>query len=208
MDPVSSVIGSKTNGPLIAAVARLWIRPTDAVVDVTYGRGKWWVDYRHPGPFTAHDIRTDGVDFRALPEADRSVDVVTMDPPYTAIGGRNTSTVGDFNDRYGLVDAPRTPDELRDMIAAGIKEAARVLRPGGRLLIKTADYISGGKYQPGLHHVTGVAADAGLELVDLFIHNSGFGPQPKQNLDGTPRRQVHSRRAHSYLVVFRAPKRP
>ena len=43
-------------------------------------------------------------------------------------------------------------------------------------------------------------------FADLFIHHSGMGPQPKTNLDGTPRRQVHSRRAHSYLVVFQKPK--
>lgn len=201
---VPSVLAVRTNGPLMAAVAKLWIRPGDTVVDVTYGRGMFWTHYGHPGPFITHDLAIDGVDFSHLPELDHSVDVVVLDPPYTAIGGRATSTLPDFNDRYGLIAAPANPDELRQLIAAGIKEAARILSPGGRLLIKCADYISSGKYQTGLQHVLNTGVDAGLEIVDIFIHHSGTGPQPTKNLDGTLRRQVHSRRAHSYLVVFKA----
>ncbi len=34
---------------------------------------------------------------------------------------------------------------------------------------------------------------------------TGTGPQPLTNRDGTPRRQVHSRRAHSFLCVFERP---
>lgn len=185
-------------------VASLWIRPNDVLMDATFGRGLFWTHYHHPGPFIKHDLHTvDGVDFRQLPEPDGSVDCVAYDPPYTSIGGRATTTLPDFNDRYGLLDAPRNPEDLRDLIAAGVKECARVLVPGGRLVAKTADYISSGKYQCGLKHLFDSGADADLDIVDLFIHHSGMGPQPKTNLDGTPRRQVHSRRCHSYCVVFR-----
>jgi len=112
----------------------------------------------------------------------------------------------DLNDRYGLATAPRTPEELRQLIADGIKECTRVLAPNGRLLVKTADYISSGRYQAGLLHVMVAGINAGLEIADLFIHHSGMGPQPSRNLDGTPRRQVHSRRAHSYLLVLQKPR--
>lgn len=89
----SVVIG--TNADLIAEFARLCIRPDDVVMDVTYGRGKCWKKYQHPGPFITHDLNTDGVDFRHPPEADHSVDVVVADPPHGAQGGRTTSTVPD-----------------------------------------------------------------------------------------------------------------
>lgn len=199
--PVPSVIATRRNGPLIASVAKLWIRPTDTVLDVTYGRGLFWTNYEHPGPFKTHDLALDGVDFRQLPEPDGSVNVVVLDPPYPSVGGR--STLANFDRRHGLIEAPRAPEDLRQLIADGIKEGARVLVRGGRLLVKAADYISSGRYQSGLQHVLNSGVDTDLEIVDLFIHHSGMLPQPKQNPDGTRRRQVHSRRAHSYLVVFK-----
>lgn len=192
---VESVVRSQFNGPLIRAAATLWIKPDDVVVDVTYGRGKFWTDYRPVGLIT-HDLGADGVDFRHLPEADSSVDVVVFDPPYIAQGGRDTSTLPDFLDRYGLVDVPATSGELLDLIAAGIVEAARVLAPQGRLLVKCMDYITGGELILGRHHVVTTALAAGLTQVDEFIHVSGTGPQP------AGRRQLHSRRAHTFLCVF------
>lgn len=204
---IKSVLAARRNGELIATVAQLWIRPTDLVVDVTYGRGKFWTVYR-PENLVAHDLYTvDGVDFRELPEADGSVDVVVFDPPYTSPGGRKTSTVPDFNSRYGLVDVPATPEATKALIADGIDEAARVLRVGGRLLVKTMDYVSSGQLVLGRHHVVTTALACGLRQVDEFVHFSGTGPQPTKNRDGSPRRQVHSRRAHSFLCVFEAPAR-
>lgn len=195
---VESVVKTQRNGPLIAAAATLWIDPDDSVLDVTYGRGKFWSDYR-PADLRTHDIAIDGVDFRALPEADASIDVVVFDPPYIAQGGRDSSTQPDFLDRYGLYEVPRTHDELRELIAAGIGEAVRVLVPKGRLLVKCMDYINGGRYRQGRHEVVEAAQEAGLVQVDEFVHYSGSGPQPKRL------RQVHSRRVHSFLCVFRKP---
>jgi hypothetical protein len=206
VNKVQSVVVSKRNGPLLAEVARLWLNPADLVLDVTYGRGLFWTDYR-PARLIAHDLYTvDGIDFRRLPEGDSSIDVVVFDPPYVSPGGRATSTIHEFNDRYGIDLVPRTVKETQELIAAGMKEATRVLVPGGRLLVKCADYISSGRFVQGRHHVVSTARTLGLEQVDEFVHHSGSGPQPKKNRDGTPRRQVHSRRAHSYLCVFQAPR--
>jgi len=193
---VQSVVRARTNGPLIAAAATLWIQPDDLVVDATYGRGNFWTRYR-PERLVTHDIALDGVDLRHLPEADQTVDVVVLDPPYIAQGGRDTSTVPEFLDRYGLDDGPKTPAAIEALVAAGISEAGRVLKPGGRLMVKCMDYISGGKFIGGRHHVVTTALASGFDQVDEFIHVSGLGPQPPG------RRQVHSRRAHSFLCVFR-----
>lgn len=194
---VTSVVRSRYNGPLIAAAADLWIEPDDLVVDVTYGKGNFWTIYR-PLNLVAHDLFVgDGVDFRALPEADGSVDVVAFDPPYIAQGGRDTSTTPDFLDRFGLRDVPKTVGELETYIADGLTEAARVLRGGGRLLVKCMDYVNGGRLVLGRHHVVTTCLALDLEQVDEFIHLSGLGPQP------AGRRQLHSRREHSFLCVFR-----
>lgn len=196
-DVVESVVRSKTNGALMAAVAQLWIKPDDVVADVTYGEGLFWTRYR-PEHLIAHDKYTlDGVDFCRLPEETASVDVVVFDPPYVSKGGRDTSGIPEMDSRYGLQGAPRTPALLVDLIAKGMTEADRVLRPGGCLLVKTMDYVSSGRMVWGRRSVVTVATDLlGMEQVDEFVHHSGTGPQPKG------RRQVHSRRAHSFLVVF------
>lgn len=183
------------NAALIADVAKLYIGPDDVVLDPTYGRGNWWKTFT-PARLITHDIRQDGVDFRALPEADDTIDVVAFDPPYVCTGGRDTSTIADFNDRFGLHETPRTPDALADMIATGIKEAARVLRMRGHLLVKCKDYVWSGKFFAGTHFVTCAALDCGLELVDRFEHIGRPGPQPPRD------RQVHARRNLSTLLVF------
>lgn len=205
---VQSVVKCATNGPLLAAVAQLWIKPTDLVVDMTYGRGFFWTHYR-PARLVAHDRIIDGVDFRHLPEADASVDVAVFDPPYISMGGRETSNVrGDeFMTRFGLEDAPKSPAELAELIAQGIKEGARILAPKGRLMVKCMDYVSSGGLFLGRHHVVTTALALGLRQADEFVHHSGTGPQPTVNLDGSPRKQHHARRAHSYLCVFEAPRR-
>lgn len=199
MTTVESVVCARQNGVLIAQAATLWIYSDDLVVDVTYGRGKFWTKYR-PENLVAHDLyKGDGVDFRQLPEDDESVDVLVFDPPYMAQGGRATSTVPDMLDRYGLVEVPKSVVESQQLIADGIKEASRALAKSGRLFVKTMDYITGGAYVKGRHHVVQVATDLGLEQVDEFVHHKGLGPQPGG------RAQLHSRRAHSFLCIFQKP---
>lgn len=194
---VQSVVQTHTNGPLLATAAVLYIRQSDEVLDMTFGRGAFWTDYV-PTNLTSHDIRTDGVDFRALPEPDDTFDVVVFDPPYVAQGGRDTSTTPDFLDRYGLTDAPVTPDDMMAMIGDGINEAVRVVRPGGFVIIKCMQYVSGGTFHNVPHKVVNwMTEHKAIKQVDEFIHYSGTGPQPEG------RRQLTSRRAHSNLLVFR-----
>ena len=183
-----------TNAALIADVAALYFLDTDLVLDPTYGRGKWWTIY-HPRTLIAHDLNTlDGVDFRDLPEATDAVDVVAFDPPYVSMGGRETSTLGDMTDRYGMLDAPRTPLDLRAYIRDGLAECARV---ASRLVIvKCQDYISSGRYQPATHWLLEDAGKLGLELIDRFEHITRPRPQP------SGRRQVHARRNLSTLFVL------
>lgn len=213
---VQSVVRSRENGPLLATVAQLWMAPDDLVLDATYGRGAFWTLYR-PARLIAHDLELDGVDCRALPEGDGTVDVVVFDPPYIPQGGRETSTLasrgrhragdgntrasGGFLERYGLVDGPRSVAELDALFSGGMAEAHRVLRPGGRLLVKCMDYVNSGRYVQGRHKVVLGAGALGFRQVDEFVHYSGLGPQPVVD------EQQHSRRAHSFLCVFQVPAR-
>ena len=195
--PVLSVVVGD-NCDLMVKVARLWIPPTDTVLDTTYGRGAFWTVYR-----PRHLIVSEH-DFTALPYGDEFADVVVYDPPYTSTGGNDTSTIEDFNQRYGLGDI-KGVNNLFAYNKLGMAECARV--SAGLLMVKCADFVESGHRHWGHQVITDTARELGLRQVDEFILVSGTGPQPKKNLDGSRRRQVHSRRAHSFLCVFRKPRR-
>lgn len=76
----------RNNAELIRDIAELgYIKKDDYTLDPTYGRGKWW-DLWRPDNLVIHDLYTvDGVDFRELPEADGTFDVVAYDPPYVCM---------------------------------------------------------------------------------------------------------------------------
>ena len=196
-----------TNADLIAAIAPLYIKPDALVVDATYGKGTFWKKYR-PERLVAHDLYTvDGVDFRQQPEADASVDVGVFDPPYTSTGTASKSTVPDLYNRYGL-GAVKGWKALFEMNAGGLKSSPVPLHPGAYLLVTTGDYVESGKRRWGRQHAVTTCAALGLEQVDEIVHvRRRPGPQPRLNLDGTPRRQRTSRQAHTFLLIFRAPGR-
>lgn len=189
------------NSELIADVATLYFTPGMRILDPTFGRGNWWKTYL-PDNLVTHNWPEDGVDFRDLPHASGSFDVVAYDPPYVCVGGRATSTLVDgYLDRYGLRGAPSTPAELQKLINLGLLECTRVLAPGGILLGKCQDYVSSGKLWIGTHYTLSYALQyCGLELVDRFEHIGNPRPQPAHT------RQVHARRNLSTLFVFRKRK--
>jgi hypothetical protein len=193
-----------TNGDLIADVARIHLDVDDLTLDATHGRGVWWQRWR-PARLVTNDAHVPGADvaadFRRLPFAAGTFDVVAYDPPYCAQGGRKTSTVPDYNARYGRPSAPMSAAGTQQLVCDGLTEVARVVRPRGVLLVKCADYVWSGSYWPGTHHTLCHALDLGLELVDRFEHIGPLGPQPPRA------RQLHARRNVSTLFVLRAPAR-
>lgn len=203
-----------TNGHLIADVLDLYVADGYiAAVDVTYGRGLWWTRADPETRFMVfrrHDRKLDGVDFRDLPHPDGAFGLVAFDPPYVCTGGRTTSTLAskkppeaapaddeqpaDFLDRYGLFDAPRTPDGVQQQINDGLTEVHRVLDVGGIALVKCKDYIWSGRLFPGTHYTLTHALNIGFELVDRFEHIGNPGPQPTGRkcpaCDGTGRGEM------------------
>lgn len=197
---ITTVVEANDNGALIAEFARLYLRPADVVMDVTYGKGVFWRRYRHPGRFVAHDLALDGVDFTQLPEADATIDVLVADPPHIAPGGKTTSTIPTFNQAYGLVDAPRLPGGVLRLYEAGLKEWARVTRPGGLVAVKCSNGVTSGRRHWMHHRIATLGEDLGLTLWDeLLLVRKAPGPQPPHD------RQMHAYNRHSYLLVFRVP---
>lgn len=194
-----------TNADLIASVAKLYLKPTDLVVDVTHGKGLFWTKVK-PKNLVAHDLDTrkgDGVSWSDLPEGDGTVDVLVFDPPYVSPGGRKTSTIHEMNDRYGMQMSATSPKGQWLSIVEGLEEAHRVLKKRGLLWFKCMNYISSGRLQRAKAWADIEFDRLGFRVEDEFIHMGHPGPQPQVNLDGTPRRQVHARNNASFLIVAR-----
>lgn len=198
-DPVLAASRWPDNAALIADCARLgYLREDWLTMDATYGLGKFWTRWK-PAELVAHDEdseKGDGVSFLALPEPDWTYDAAVFDPAYMAPGGRDKSTVGEFNDRFGLHTTPPKPDENQQKMNAGLTEVARVVKPRGFVLVKCMDYVNGGKLWLGTHHTLTHGLSIGLELFDRLEHVGRTGPQSQT-------RQVHARRNLSTLFVFR-----
>jgi hypothetical protein len=198
--PVLAATRWQSNADMILDLVRIgYIRPDDAVLDPTFGRGKWWSKYT-PANFTFSDLKT-GVDFRDLPHANGTFDVVTYDPPYVRVGGRDTTGMADHHDRYGLTDAPRTPALLQQLIDDGMTEMFRVTKPGGLVIAKCQDYQSG-PFHAGTFYTTAHALALGFRFIDRFEHLGNVRPQPP----GRPQRTA--RRNYSTCLIFRKPRRP
>lgn len=187
----------KSNAEIIQDCATLgYLKKEWLILDPTYGKGTWWKLWK-PDNLVIHDKKIDGVDFRKLPYKDYYFDACVYDPPYVSIGGRKSTTIPEFHEKYGLIKAPKTPKELQVLINQGLAEVARVTKNKGFILVKCQDYISSSKLWIGTHYTLICGLSIGLELFDRLEHIGNIRPQPKN------RRQVHARRNLSTLFVFR-----
>jgi len=197
-EPVMAVHDWPSNAELIADCARLGYLHEDwLTLDPTYGMGTFWKVFR-PRSLVAHDIdpakAPDGaldVTYMAERHAAETFDAVVFDPPYK-LNGTPTDTA-----RYG-VHVARTWAERKDLMGMGFFECVVVLKSGGYLLVKCQNQVCSGKVRWQTDWYARWARAAGLEKVDE-LHMLSYRPQP------SGRRQVHARRNHSTMLVFRKP---
>lgn len=185
-----------SNPSAISALASLYLRPGQTVIDPTYGKGVFWKEVDtdlYDCRFT--DLAGDGVDFRDLPYEDESADWVVLDPPYRYNPRTATHPEG-LDGNYRVGDAPKNIQGVIDLYLDGAREAHRVLRVGGFLVVKCQDTIQDGK-QVWVHSLLSEAIeDMGFALKDLAV------------VVGQPKRvrwpvQKHLDKTHSYFLVFR-----
>lgn len=207
----------------------LWLHvPAGSVIaDVTFGRGVFWkkVD-RSSYKLLASDLALDlpgerepdveykdGVDCRALPYSDASVDAVILDPPYMEgfyrrlnhQAGSGTHTA--FRKAYSQgmdakpeKGAPKWHDAVTELYLEAGREAWRVLKPGGKLIVKCQDEVSA-----NLQRMTHVEIITGYEALgfytkDLFVVVRTNAPAMSRVVT-----QEHARKNHSYFLVFMKP---
>lgn len=215
--PTSDLIMSASvcgNADIFPDILKLHVPEGSLVADVTWGKGVFWKNvpqnaYRVKGS----DIAT-GVDCLDLPYEDKSIDCVVLDPPYMEGFYRQetkhkagSGTHKSFADAYSNGDekngdslntgAKKWHAAVTDMYFKAGKEAHRVLRPKGILIVKCQDEVSANKQYLTHVEIINEYEKLGYYTKDLFVVVRTGKPAVSRL-----KQQVHARKNHSYFLVF------
>lgn len=201
------------NAPVFMDILRLYVPLGAEGCDVTYGKGAFWSDEarEHVGTLHASDLQM-GVCASALPYADGSMGFHVFDPPYMCgffrpvASQKAQANHSDFSARYGNHGGTGYKGQyyhaaVEAIYTDGLREAWRVLAPGGIQVTKVQDEVSSHKQYLTHCHVVAEAERLGFEVLDLFVVVRRDKPHVKRI-----KNQEHARKNHSYFLVFRKPK--
>lgn len=194
---LSSAVGN--NADMFPNILELYAFKGATIADVTYGTGAFWkkID-RNFYNLLISDIQT-GTDFRNLPYPDSSIDMVVLDPPY--VYSPKGSIKESISKGYALNGEKggallTTQNDVLQLYFDGIKEAHRVLKKHGFLVIKTKDVIQSGK-QFWMH--SKLLELEGFIAEDLFVLTQTTIPA----MDPKWKSQQHARKNHSYFLIHK-----
>jgi DNA methylase len=196
------------NADVFPKVMALHVPQGSIVADVTYGKGVFWKHVPN-GHYVlyATDLKS-GVDCCDLPYTDGSIDCVVLDPPYMeglfrrarshlAGAGNYAAFRKHYSNGKATNGGPKYHAAVTDLYFRAGREARRVLRKGGVLIVKCQDEVSAN--QQWLTHVEIINeyAQLGFYAKDLFVVVRLNKPAMSRVV-----RQEHARKNHSYFLVF------
>ena len=196
------------NEDIFPIVMELHVPPGSIVADVTYGTGIFWKKIpKGRYELLATDIKT-GVDCRKLPHDDRSVDCVVLDPPYmeglfrrSADHLAGAGSYAAFRETYsngeGTTTGPKYHDAVLDLYFRAGREAYRVLRRHGVLVVKCQDEVSANTQRLTHVEIINKYESMGFYTKDLFVVVRANRPSVSRI-----KKQEHARKNHSYFLVF------
>ncbi|MGA9364001.1 MAG: DNA methyltransferase [Bacteroidota bacterium] len=197
-----------TNENVFPHVISLHLPKGSVVADVTHGKGIFWKNVpKGRYKLLATDIKT-GVDCRKLPYEDGTIDCVVLDPPYMeGLYRRSRShlagsgTYAAFRTTYSngeqTVGSPKYHDAVLDLYFKAGREAYRVLRKYGVLIVKCQDEVSANTQRLTHVEIINDFCSLGYHPKDLFVVVRSNRPAVSRM-----KKQEHARKNHSYFLVF------
>lgn len=202
------------NAEVFPQILELHVAEGSLIADVTWGNGVFWQNvpankYR----LLPTDIAT-GTDCRKLSYADNSIDCVVLDPPYMegfyrkspdnkagsgshSAFAKNYSNGDEINEDSDNEGTKKWHAAVTDMYFKAGKEALRVLRKNGVLIVKCQDEVSAGKQWLTHVEIINKYEEFGFYTKDLFVVVRNNRPSVSRLIT-----QKHARKNHSYFLVF------
>lgn len=198
------------NADVFPQVLALHVPDGSIVADVTWGKGVFWANVP-PNRYKllASDLKTNGVDCRELPYESSSIDCVVLDPPYMeglfreatghmAGGGSHAAFRENYsNGKPTEKGGPKWHGAVVDLYFRAGREAHRVLRPEGVLIVKCQDEVSANRQWLTHVEIINEYERYGLYCKDLFVVMRTNRPVVSRL-----KKQEHARKNHSYFLVF------
>jgi len=196
------------NCDIFPNILALHVPPGAEIADVTYGKGVFWknVDLTKY-VLHASDLQT-GVDCRKLPYQDGSLDCVVLDPPYMeglyrrhqshlAGGGSHKAFREHYSNCQSTLGGAKYHEAVLDMYFKAGREALRILKDNGVLIVKCQDEVSANRQRLSHVEIINEYESLGFYTKDLFV-------LVRSNRPGISRlkKQFHARKNHSYFLVF------
>ncbi len=199
---------SANNDKVFREILKLHVPLGTTVADVTYGKGVFWKEVpKDSYKLLPTDLKT-GVDCRHLPYKDNSLDCIVLDPPYMeglfrrdtghlAGNGSYKAFRSSYSNGLPTNGGPKYHEAVLALYFAAGKEASRVLKNNGIMIVKCQDEVSANKQRLTHVEIINEYAKMGFYCKDLFV-------VIRQNRPAVSRlkKQVHARKNHSYFLVF------
>jgi len=201
--PVRSVYSS--NHDVIKNIMELYkIEQFD--LDCTYSRGLFWKDLKGPKiktdlvPVTDDTIPANSED---LPFRDGQMTSIMYDPPFVISGKLYKENKEGSSVIAKRFEGYTTYELLTNNYYNTLEELYRITAPGGFVVMKCQDTVSGGKNHFTHAMVMSMAMEIGFYPRDLFIL---LAKMRINSFGGKWNRQLHARKYHSYFWVFEKTK--
>lgn len=190
---------------VLATMLRFYAKPGADVIDVTANKRRMWDGVVFNGRITYADIDQEMnpdiiADFRNLPCAPATYDVIVFDPPHLPAAAASPASDKEFSKRYGLSHAPAA-DNVKEYFPPFLREAERILRPDGLIFAKLKDFVHNHTYQWTLaDFIAAVREQPGLTPCDLIVKKD---PSGGNMMSGKWKKAHHMRNAHCWWVIVR-----
>lgn len=208
---INSVFIDKSDSEIIENLLRIHAprRPLKGL-DSTFNTGKIWKSFDFSkntlrlftmdiNPEMDTDYTDDFMEMKYI--RDDNFDLLVFDPPH--LPGKSEGASDKYRSEYGIIEATPGREKLNvnGFFRPFLKQAKRVLKKDGIILVKLCDLVQGRRYQ--WQHIDFINAcwEEGLIPCDMAI-------KTRRSLLNSSKwkNQYHLRKSHSYWIVVRLEK--